>query len=161
MLASEESEAFPTETGWEKEREAFLNHLARNQHMEASAMAVINADWHSAFTDESHSSSDEYTHGELSGKYHTLHVLNQTSRMLSSASHALSDGDEAVVILGALTGAAIGTVLGIAEHHKQSEASQIKPKLGNPPQSTPTQPSTEPRQDAATQQIQQSMEQSM
>ena len=161
MLASEESEALPTETGWEKEREAFLNHLARNQHMEASAMAVINADWHSAFTDESHSSSDEYTHGELSGKYHTLHVLNQTSRMLSSASHALSDGDEAVVILGALTGAAIGTVLGIAEHHKQSEASQIKPKLGNPPQSTPAQPSAEPRQEPASQQIQQSMEQSM
>ena len=161
MLASEESEALPTETGWEKEREAFLNHLARNQHMEASAMAVINADWHSAFTDESHSSSDEYTHGELSGKYHTLHVLNQTSRMLSSASHALSDGDEAVVILGALTGAAIGTVLGIAEHHKQSEASQIEPTLGNPPQSTPAQPSAEPRQEPASQQIEQPMEQSM
>lgn len=124
-------------------------------------MVEINADWHSAFTDESHSSSDEYTYGELSGKYHTLHVLNQTSRMLSSASHALSDGDEAVVILGTLAGAAIGTVLGIAEHHKQSEASQIKPKLGNPPQSTPAQPSAEPWQEPASQQIQQSMEQSM
>ena len=157
----EESEALPTETGWEKEREAFRKNLVRGQRMEPSAMVEINADWHSAFTDESHSSSDEYTHGELSEKYHTLHVLNQTSRMLSSASHALSDGDEAVVILGALTGAAIGTVLGIAEHHKQSEASQIKPKLGNPPQSTPAQPSAEPRQEPASQQIEQPMEQSM
>lgn len=148
-------------TDWEKEREAFRKNLVRGQRMEPSAMVEINADWHSAFTGESHSSSDECTHGELSGKYHTLHVLNQTSRMLSSASHALSDGDEAVVILGALTGAAIGTVLGIAEHHKQSEASQIEPTLGNPPQSTPAQPSAEPRQEPASQQIEQPMEQSM
>lgn len=157
----EESEALPVVTDWEKEREAFRKNLVRGQRMEPSAMVEINADWHSAFTGESHSSSDECTHGELSGKYHTLHVLNQTSRMLSSASHALSDGDEAVVILGALTGAAIGTVLGIAEHHKQSEASQIEPTLGNPPQSTPAQPSAEPRQEPASQQIEQPMEQSM
>ena len=88
--------------------------------------------------------------------------------MLSSASHALGDGDEAVVILGALTGAAIGTVLGIAEHHKQSEAEQpAQPSdaaRGNPPQVEPQQ--EEPPQSAAprieaAQQNQQPMEQSM
>ena len=117
-------------------------------------MAVINADWHSAFT-------DEYTHGELSGKYHTLHVLNQTSRMLSSASHALSDGDEAVVILGALTGAAIGTVLGIAEKRRQAAAQQSDAPRNDCPQSSPTQASAEPRQEPSPQQIEQPMEQSM
>ena len=161
MLASEESEALPTETGWEKEREAFLKHLAHSQRMEASAMTDIHADRHDSLADAPREYAGGHAHSDMSGKYHTLHVLNQTSRMLSSASHALSDGDEAVVILGALAGAAIGTVLGIAEHHKQSEASQIDPTLGNPPQSTPAQPSAEPRQDAATQQIQQPMEQSM
>ncbi len=154
-------EAVTGETGWEKEHEAFLVHLARSQCMEAFAMADIHTEWHDSFADAPREYSAEHTRSEPSEKYRKLSVLNQTSKMLSSASHALGDGDEAVVILGALTGAAIGTVLGIAEHHKQSEASQIKPKLGNPPQSTPAQPSAEPRQEPASQQIQQSMEQSM
>lgn len=140
-------------------------------------MVEINADWHSAFTDESHSSSDEYIHRELSGKYHTLHVLNQTSRMLSSASHALSDGDEAVVILGTLAGAVIGTALGIAEKRRQAAARQAEAPRDDPPQSSPrqqgdappddssqpapAQPSAEPLQEPASQQIEQPMEQSM
>ena len=125
-------------------------------------MAGGHAEWYDLPDDEPREHSSEHARGEPSGKRRKLSVLGQTSRILSSAGHALSgDGDEAVVILGALAGVAIGTVLGIAEHHKQSEASQIEPTLGNPPQSTPAQPSAEPRQEPASQQIEQPMEQSM
>ena len=125
-------------------------------------MADIHADWTDSFADAPRENTGDHVHGDMSGKYHALHVLNQTSKILSSASHALSGGgDEAGVILGALAGAAVGVALGIAEHHKQAEASQVESKLGNPPQSTPTQPSTESQQDAAAPQIKQPMEQSM
>ena len=120
----------------------------------------------------------EYVHWEPSGKRRTTSVLNQTSQMLSSAGHALSgDGDEAVVILGALAGVAIGTALGIAEKRRQATAQHSEAPRNDPPQSSltkhagaphddssqpaPTQPTAESRQEPASQQIEQPMEQSM
>ena len=120
----------------------------------------------------------EYVRGEPSGKRRTPSVLNQASRMLSSAGHALSgDGDEAVVILGALAGAAAGLAIGVAEKRRQSAAQQAEAPHDDPPQSAPAkqteaphndpsqpapaQPSAEPRQEPSSQQIQQPMEQSM
>ena len=120
----------------------------------------------------------EYVRGEPSGKRRTPSVLNQTSQMLSSAGHALSgDGDEAVVILGALAGVAIGTALGIAEKRRQATAQHSEAPRDDSPQSSPrqhgdappddssqpapAQPSAEPRQEPSPQQIEQPMEQSM
>ena len=138
--------------------------------------AGSHADQHGA--SERFDSPREYVHWEPSGKPRKRSVLNQTSQMLSSAGHALSgDGDEAVVILGALAGVAIGTALGIAEKRRQAAAQQAEAPRDNPPQSSPTkhagaphdyssQPSptqavAEPRQEPASQQIEQPMEQSM
>ena len=99
----------------------------------------------------------EYVHWEPSGKPRKRSVLNQTSQMLSSAGHALSgDGDEAVVILGALAGVAIGTALGIAEKRRQAVAQQAEAPRDDPPQSSPTKrteaPHDDPPQPSSTQQ---------
>ena len=120
----------------------------------------------------------EYVRGEPSGKRRTSSVLNQTSQILSSAGHALSgNGDEAVVILGALAGAAVGLAIGAAEKRSQTPAQQTEAPHNDPPQSSPTkrteaphddssqpapaQLSMEPQQEPALQQIEQPMEQSM
>lgn len=173
--ASEENDAPPAETGWEKERGSLLTNLVEGRTMPRRKSAGSHTDQHGA--SERFDSPREYVHWEPSGKRRTTSVLNQTSQMLSSAGHALSgDGDEAVVILGALAGVAIGTALGIAEKRRQAAEQQVTPPHDDPPQSSPTkhagaphdssQPSptqatAEPLQEPASQQIEQPMEQSM
>lgn len=161
-VVSMEDSSSPVETGWEKERESLLSHLAHGRHTEASTMAGGHAEWYDLPDDEPREHSPEHARGEPSGKRRTPSVLNQTSRILSSAGHALSgDGDEAVVILGALAGVAIGTALGIAEKRRQAAAQQSDAPHDNPSQPAPAQPSAEPLQEPASQQIEQPMEQSM
>ena len=138
--------------------------------------AGSHADQHGA--SERFDSPREYVHWEPSGKPRKRSVLNQTSQMLSSAGHALSgDGDEAVVILGALAGVAIGTALGIAEKRRQAASQQSDAPRDDPAQSSPAQPteaphddppqssltqaSAEPRLEPSSQQVEQPMEQSM
>jgi hypothetical protein len=174
--ASEENDAPPAETGWEKERGSFLTNLVEGRTMPRRKSAGSHADQHDA--SERLDSSREYVHREPSRERRTTSVLNQTSQILSSAGHALSgDGDEAVVILGALAGAAVGLAIGVAEKHKQAVARQSEAPRNDPPQSSltkrteaphddssqpaPTQPSAESRQEPASQQIEQPMEQSM
>ncbi len=117
--------------------------------------AGSHADQHGA--SERFDSPREYVHWEPSGKRRTPSVLNQTSQMLSSAGHALSgDGDEAVVILGALAGVAIGTALGIAEKRRQAAAQKDEAPHDDPPQSSPTKHAgalhNDPSQPSSTQQ---------
>ena len=174
--ASGENDAPPAETGWEKERGSFLTNLVEGRTMPRRKSAGSHAGQYGA--SERFDSPREYVRGEPSGKRRTPSVLNQTSQMLSSAGHALSgDGDEAVVILGALAGAAVGLAIGAAEKHSQTAAQQAEALRDNSSQPAPTkqteappddssqpapaQPSAEPLQEPASQQIEQPMEQSM
>ncbi|MBE6909819.1 MAG: hypothetical protein E7474_09685 [Ruminococcaceae bacterium] len=171
-----ENSSPPAETGWEKERESFLANLAEGRTMAHRKAASSHTDQHGA--SERFDPPREYVRGEPSGKRRTSSVLNQTSQILSSAGHALSgDGDEAVVILGALAGAAVGLAIGAAEKRSQTAAQQTEAPRDDPPQSAPTeqaeaphndssqpasaQLSMEPQQEPASQQIEQPMEQSM
>ena len=152
-----------TETGWEKEREAFLECLASGQCRLPLHMADTRAERRNLFGIEQQARPVGYAPANAPKR-----IAGQVAKTLMHAERILDDesedaeelrrkieAQESAQNVGALVGIAAGVALGIADKHKQSETSQVEATLENPPYSTPTQPSAEPQQN------QQPMEQSM